>query len=476
MTKFVSLKVSLIVLAFWLASVGSSAQTLTTLYSFGGSDGEIATGLVQGLDGNFYGTTAFGGTNHEMGTSYKITPDGIFTLISNTGSAGSDNLILANDGNLYGVTLTGGTTDRGTLFKETTDGVVTTLYSFCSRPHCKDGMAPVGSLLQADDGNFYGTTDFGGSGPYCTLDDGCGVVFRFTPEGEFTLLYSFCTLPNCADGNEPQSALIEGPDRVLYGTTTSGGRDGDGTVFQFASPRTSTTLHSFRYSDGTIPYAGVVLGAGGTLYGAASAGGTSDCGENLNRCGTIYSISAEGQFEVKSLTLAEGAEPYDSLLLATDGNFYGPTSQGGSFGNGSIIKVTPSGQITNVYNFCTLPKCADGASPSGALIQGTDGKLYGTTAGSGANRNGTVFSLDIGLGPFIKTVPIAGKPASSVFILGNNLTGTTSVTFNGTPATFTVVTATEIKTTVPAGASSGTVQVTTPSGTLNSNVNFQVIP
>jgi uncharacterized repeat protein (TIGR03803 family) len=142
----------------------------------------------------------------------------------------------------------------------------------------------------------------------------------------------------------------------------------------------------------------------------------------------------------------------------------------------SVFEVTapPGSTLTTLYSFCPVTPCTDGTGPLAGLMQATDGNFYGTTDGGGAYGDGTVFSLSVGLGPFVKTVPTSGKVGTAVTILGNNLTGTTSVTFNGTAAAFTVVSSTEITTAVPKGATTGEVQVTTASGTLSSNVPFRV--
>ena len=176
------------------------------------------------------------------------------------------------------------------------------------------------------------------------------------------------------------------------------------------------------------------------------------------------------------------------LIQATDGNFYGATSAGGVdrecnngnfFGCGTIFKVTPGGKLTTLYTFCANATCNDGEFPYGSLVQATSGIFYGTTAYGGTSNAcnlgcGTVFSLAVGLGPFVETRPTSGEVGAAVTILGTNLKAATSVTFNGTTAVFTVVSKSEIRTTVPAGASSGTVEVTTPTKTLKSNVAFLV--
>ncbi len=276
---------------------------------------------------------------------------------------------------------------RGTVFKITPSGKLTTLHSF----DLADGYAPQAGLVQGTDGNFYGTTLEGGPTNASCMYQSCGTVFKITPSGTLTTLYNFCSQSNCADGALPEAALVQGTDGNFYGTTPYGGANNN--CF-FVQPS----------SDG---------------------------------CGTVFSI-------------------------------------------------TPSGVLTTLYNFCPQSGCADGYYPIAGLIQDTNGTFYGTTTlGGPANIScmnnsydscGTVFSLSVGLSPFVETLPASGKMGAAVKILGTNLTGATSATFNGTAATFTVVSASEITTTVPSGATTGTVQVVTPGGTLSSNAPFKVVP
>jgi uncharacterized repeat protein (TIGR03803 family) len=174
----------------------------------------------------------------------------------------------------------------------------------------------------------------------------------------------------------------------------------------------------------------------------------------------------------------DGSDPEAGLVQATDGDLYGTTSfNGDTYNGGTIFKITPSGMLTTLYSFCqSANPCTSGEYPQAALIQDTNGHLYGTTSFGGTGYAGTVFSLSVGLGPFVETQTTAGEVGEVVKILGNDLTGATSVSFNGTPAVFKVSASSLITTTVPAGATSGEVQVVTPSRTLSSNVPFRVLP
>jgi uncharacterized repeat protein (TIGR03803 family) len=195
-------------------------------------------------------------------------------------------------------------------------------------------------------------------------------------------------------------------------------------------------------------------------------------------CGTVFKITAGSKLTtLHSFDGTDGADPYGGLVQATNGNFYGTASGGGSSGNciggcGTVFKIRPAGKLTTLHGFAG----ADGELPEAGLVQATNGNFYGTTANGGTLGEGTVFSLSVGLGPFVETRPTFGKAGATVVILGTNLTGATSVSFNGTAAKFTVVSKSEIKTTVPTGATTGKVKVTTPKRTLTSNLVFRVKP
>jgi len=429
---------------FAATALPASAQTYATLHTFSCQSpncpdgGDEWGGLLQAADGNFYGTT-FGGGANDRGIVFKITPGGVFTPVVNFGSPSdrsTSSLIQDIDGAFYGTTST-------TIFKLTPNGTLTTLYS--------NGGSQA-ALLLGEDGDLYGMGD---------------TIFKITRSGALTTLHEFCSLFRCKDGSAPYyAALIQRVDGNLYGTTAFGGNEnycfdntGCGTVFRLAPDGTLATIHTFEdEGDGAVPYAGVIEGTDGNLYGTTSSG-------------TVFKL-ANGQLTSYNL----GDSSWAPLVEATDGNFYGTTYTGGTNGYGTIFKITPDGALTTLYSFCSQPNCADGGGPMAALIQATDGNLYGTTSGNlgGVWGVSTIFRLSVGLGPFVRTQNTYGKVGATVNILGTDLTGTTSVTFNGTSATFTVVTATEIKTTVPTGATSGFVEVVTPGGTLSSNVIFRV--
>jgi uncharacterized repeat protein (TIGR03803 family) len=445
------------------AAIASSAQTFTNLVSFDGTNGAspFFVSLVQGTDGNLYGTTVAGGANG-AGTVFRITPSGTLTTLhsfdTTDGASPYAGLVQGIDGNFYGTTEAGGANGFGTVFKITAAGTLTTLYSFCAQTNCTDGSEPTSALAQATDENFYGTTYSGGA-------NGMGTVFKITSGGTLTTLHSF----DGSDGTNPYAGLVQAINGSFYGTTYFGGTNGLGTVFRITTAGILTTLYNFSGSDGSGPLAGLIQASNSNFYGTTGFGGTYGYG-------TVFEITSGGILtKLHSFDNTDGANPYAGLVQATDGNFYGTAFAGAQltcdsgFGCGEVFKITAGGTLTTLHSF----DASDGADPKGGLAQATNGSFYGTTCGCGLG-DGTVFSLAVGLGPFVETRPTSGKVGTRVVILGTNLTGATSVTFNGTAAQFTVVSGTEIKTTVPSGATSGKVQVVTPHGTLTSNVAFRV--
>jgi uncharacterized repeat protein (TIGR03803 family) len=464
---------------FWLCvvpAIASPAQSFRTLLNFDGTHGAnpYAT-LVQGPDGNFYGTTEFGGPI-SAGTIFKITPSGTLTTLYtfpnfSDGCNPAAGLVLSSDGNFYGTTSTCGATSSGcafgcgTTFKITPAGALNTLHTF----DATDGYQPEAAMIQGANGNFYGTTELGGTSGY-------GTVFEMTRSGKITVLHSFAGYP--ADGAYPIAGLVQAANGTLFGTTERGGSSqscvtfggvyGCGTVFKITPSGMLTMLHSFDTTDGALPDGGLVQ-AGSSLYGTTSDVATSTFG-------TVFKITPTGTLTTlynfcSQAGCADGAYPASGMVKATDGNLYGTTSQAGTGNAGTVFEITTAGTLTTLHSFDQ----ADGEAPFGGLLQATNGSLYGTTSVGGTNEaDGTIFGLSAGLPRFVQTIPTSGAVGTSVMILGNSLTGASAVTFNGAAATFTVISAAEIKATVPTGATTGLVQATTNHGTLTSNAVFQV--
>ena len=239
----------------------------------------------------------------------------------------------------------------------------TTLHSFDGT----DGAAPYAGLVQATDGNLYGTTTYYGA-------NDVGTVFKITTSGTLTTLHSF----DNTDGASPYAGLVQATDGNLYGTTYEGGANGYGTVFKITTSGTLTTLHSFDNTDGASPYAGLVQATDGNLYGTTYEGGA-------NGYGTVFKITTSGTLTtLHSFDYTDGASPYAGLIQATDGKLYGTTYEGGAnVLNGTVFKITTSGTLTTLHNFCSLSGCTDGASPYAGLVQATNGDLYGTAGGAG---------------------------------------------------------------------------------------------
>jgi len=460
-------------------AVSLPAQTFTSLHNFDIRHGQYPWApLIQGIDGNFYGTTENGGAftlacSRGCGTIFKITRTGTLTTVHNfDGWDGSEVFGgLAQDvhGNFYGVTFGGGTSGLGTIFKMTPSGQFTTLYNFTGLT----GYGPQGGLVLAADGNFYGTASSGGPAAG-VCHQGCGTIFRITPGGRFTLLHTFGGIP---DGGFPLGVLIQASNGNLYGTASDlGTANSYGTVFSITPTGKFTVVHQFNNTDGAYPFAGLVLGSDGNFYGQTDLGGASAYGA----FGTVFKMTPSGEVTtLHSFEQTDGDNPVSRLVEGPDGNFYGTASYGGTHPNfGTIFQITPSGTFTTLHNFDST----DGSAPYAGLIQATDGKFYAETFVGGTINTvcwggcGTVYSLSMGFGPFVEALPVSAKVGAVVDVLGTNLTGATSVTFNGAPAVFIIKSPTEITANVPSGATTGTISVTTPRGTLNSNAVFSVIP
>jgi|HubBroStandDraft_1064217.scaffolds.fasta_scaffold05293_5 uncharacterized repeat protein (TIGR03803 family) len=332
--------------------------TLTTLHSFDGTDGAFAGApMILATDGNFYGITENGGAIN-AGTVFKITPTGALTtlhsFISGEGSDATGPLVQASDGSFYGTTESGGANGYGTIFKITPGGTFTTFHSFNST----DGSAPACGLVQASDGNLYGTTYEGGSNNSCP--NGCGTVFKINLDGALTTLHNF----DSTDGANPIAGLIQATDGNFYGTTYGGGTDGGwGTVFEIAADGTVTTLHSFEGSDGAQPYAPVTQATSGNLYGTSTNGTVTGVDgtafgistgigpfvalvSTAGRVGQIVGILGQG-FEGTSSVSFAGTS---AAFTAKSETFIMATVPAGAT-NGTVTVITPSGTLESNVSF-----------------------------------------------------------------------------------------------------------------------------
>jgi uncharacterized repeat protein (TIGR03803 family) len=462
-------------LCFWgpllglAISIGATAQTYTVIANLTGGNAYPQGNLIQGVNGNLYGTSYGYASSNEYGTVFEVTTSGTVSTLYKfcakpncaDGSYPVAGLVLANDLNFYGTTTSGGAYGQGTIFRLTPSGALTTLYSFCQdQAPCADGADPYGGLVQGTSGLLYGTTALGG-------EHALGSVFSIATSGEaLTTLYSFCD-GRCDgsglnDGSTPESALVQDSNGNFYGTTAFG------TIFEVTPQGTLTTLYEFcslpSCEDGNDPSGNPALSPDGVLYGAALGGGYSGGGVVW---GLQISSNGFGDLDEFGSTVY-GAKP-NGVVVGTNGYVYG-TSLGATGRSGvnypsTIYKISSStDEVTVLYTFIGG---ADGGPPSGELLEATNGIFYGAATG-------TVFSLSDGLAPFVMSVPAFGNPGNKVRILGTNLTGSTAVSFDGKPATFMVNSSSEITAEVPTGAKTGQIIVQTPGGKLKSNVVFTI--
>jgi uncharacterized repeat protein (TIGR03803 family) len=296
------------------------------------------------------------------------------------GSEPWDALIEDGTGNLYGTTLSGGENNWGTIFRITPRGTVTVLYSFCN--NCKGGEIPHAGLIADKAGNFYGTATYGGD------SKGQGVVYKLAPDGTENVSYAFAGSPD--DGQYPYGGLIRDRHGNFYGTTVAGGPDNDGTVFKLALDGTETVLHSFTNSegDGSEPFGSLVADKQGNLYGTTQVGG------NAYGMGIVFKVTPNGTetvFHTFAGAANDGTEPSAGLIIDGAGNLYGSTWAGGANGMGSVFRLSPDGRETMLYSFGG--STGDGRGPVGGVVMDKAGNLYGATYNGGANGAGIVFQV-----------------------------------------------------------------------------------
>jgi uncharacterized repeat protein (TIGR03803 family) len=380
---------------------------VTVVHSFSLNDGAYRPDapLIKASDNYLYGTTSGGGG--DGGAVYRVNPNGSIGIVhafSGTadGAVPYGGIIEGSDHKFYGTTSWGGASNLGTVFRMNAWGVTTILHSFDGA----DGQGPRATLLQASDSRLFGST--AGSSSYAPT------LFAVSTAGEFTNLHSF------AFGSEP-SRLLEGGDGNLYGEDAAGGDNAKGMVFRTTTAGELAVLHSFVGSDGAVPVSGLVTDDGQQFYGVTRFGGTAGAG-------SVFRIDPGGGLEsLHSFSNArEPAGLSTYLLRGPDGDFYGTSDAGGEFGQGSIFKVTPYGEVTTVHSFSG----AEGSSPFSALVEAQDGKFYGTAANGGSSGNGTVFVIN-GSGEFNTIHHFGGSdganPAAALLFDGGE-------TFYGTTA------------------------------------------
>ena len=458
-----------IVVLSLMFSIAVPAQTFRVIYNFGnknvGPKQPQSPGIIsQSRGGNLFTTSSQGGIGvggAGGGDIFRISPGGalaeIYSFVWPSDAPYPEpmsGLTMATDGNFYGTTLFGGDSSNGTVFKVTPSGTVTTLHSFTEGV---DGFYPLAPPVEGTDGNFYGIVSNGGSGTNV-----CGSIYKMTPSGSLTLIYEFDHTHGCS----PQAPLLRGTDGNFYGTTSGGGTY-EGVIFKITPLGKLTVLRNLDttsgYEPGSCP---LVQGSDGDFYGTTNFGGGS------SNAGTIFKITPGGKLTIlHAFSGSDGTGSNSGLMQATDGNLYG-TAAPSSGNSGTIFRVTPQGNFSVLYTF----NGSTGQSPLGTLMQHTNGIVYGETTGGGAAGQGVFYSLDLGLAPFVSFVSGSGKIGKTVEILGQGFTGTTEVSFNGTSASFTVNADTYMTATVPLGAMSGYVRVTTPGGSLKSNTKFHVTP
>jgi uncharacterized repeat protein (TIGR03803 family) len=379
----------------------ADAQT-TLLHSLAGgaTDGASPQGgeLIRAIDGNFYGTTMRGGTRDE-GTVFRLAPAGTvsvlhsFNSLTEGSSPNRAGVLQATDGNFYGTTLFGGANQAGTIYRMTAGGALTVLHSFkfIAGGSPVDAAYPEAPLVQGNDGLLYGTASGGGA-------FGAGAVFLMTPGGFVAIMHSF---DPTFEGSVPTSPLLQASDGNFYGTTSSQGIFGGGSVFRMTSDGNLTILHSFAggASDGATSFGGLIQATDGNFYGTTAGGGGANGG-------TVFKMTSTGTLTVMhAFSGPDGLNPASALIQARDGHLYGTTTNGGASGRGVVFRLTLSGTLNVLHSFGG--GTGDGAAPMGGVVQGADDNLYGLTSLGGATDQGVIFRTATSLNPNpLNTAPV----------------------------------------------------------------------
>lgn len=391
---------------------GSSFTRLITLSSTP-TEGRFPSGaLVQASNGSFYGVTATDASTKKLGgTIFSLTPGGVLNTVhvltnnpnfSIEGRQPEASLTIGPDGAFYGTAEFGGVNSVGSVFRVTAAGDYTTLYNFAQGT---DGFKPAAALTLGNDGNFYGTAQFGGTGE----NGGSGTIFRISPSGTYTKLYDFAVGSSNVRG--APGKLLLASDGNFYGTTVAGSPDRSsdlGAVYRMTPAGVVTVLHTFTGPDGVNPLGGVIQGADGALYGTTAGGGSTTRG-------TVFRVTLAGVYSTihtfTNVTPGQGISPSSLLLLARDSNFYG-TARNINFNDsrGLVYRLTPQGQYSVVYRSSSLEE-EDGLEDE--PIQASDGDLYVATRNDGAFNFGSVIAIS---GPADRVLDLSASagPGSAV--------------------------------------------------------------
>jgi uncharacterized repeat protein (TIGR03803 family) len=396
------------ILCIGAATTAVHAQSVNLVYGFAGTtDGSSPSALIHASDGNLYGEALGDNANGIAGTIFRLTPAGDFKVLytftgGNDGAAPIGGLVEGPDGNFYGIAAEEGANQFGTLFKVTPSGEFTLLYTFGDDDNA--GVQPNGPLTLGEDGNFYGTTQGGGPGP------GTGSVYKITPAGKATLITGFTS-----SNNQPLATVIQGTDGNFYGTTNGP----YGSVYKVTPSGTYTSLYSFNSTTGGAgPQTPLVEGSDGNFYGTTVAGNGDDA------FGTIFKVTPAGSVTYLHVFDGnDGSAPFAPLFIATDGNFYGTTynlGDGASDGNGggTLFKLTPADTLSTLYQFNTN---VIGADPNTPVMQASNGSLYGTTSTYGKEGGAAGSIYDAVFSPAL-AAPVQLTLSKSSIVAGSSVT------------------------------------------------------
>ncbi|MGB0008965.1 MAG: choice-of-anchor tandem repeat GloVer-containing protein [Candidatus Sulfotelmatobacter sp.] len=466
------LKAKLLAGIFLVAmAIAAPAQTVSTIYKFSsGTNPNLPAGVMaQGQDGNFYGITLSGGGPANQGAIYKISPKGVLTSLhamADSDGTTCSGLTLGTDGNFYGTCHNGGANDYGTLFKVTSAGALTVLHNFAAQGSTSDGCEPLAPPIQASNGDFYGTTSFCGANNY-------GTVYKLTLAGAYSLLYSFQGPP---DDTLLPLGLIEA-DGELWGVGNGWIISGGG-IFKITLAGKESLVYTFKansdgaYPDGEYPSANLIQGSNGDFYGTTEEGGTANEG-------TIFEVTAAGKETVlySFPNQTDGAYPSLPLTQGPNGLLFGAATDcaGGGCSQAGLFDITTAGAYKNLYLYPLV--CSNCGQPEAPLLLSTNGTFYSTTEQGGIGV-GSFYSLNDGYSPFISLVNVtSGAEGAQVGILGQGFSSKSVVEFGGTKATTTKLTGTTyILATVPAGALTGDITVTTGSTKLSTTASYKITP